>query len=58
MKDFTDSAYRLGNKHGKIPGHPFDPPKDFITEQRLAYGRGFDDGVDFICPKAKPLNQE
>jgi len=58
MRDLNDSAYRLGNKHGKIPGHAFDPSRDFTIEQRLAYGRGFDDGVDFICPKAEPLNQE
>lgn len=58
MQSLYDAAYQLGNRHGKIPGHAFEPPPNYTSEQRVAYGRGFDDGVDFICPKAEPLNQE
>jgi hypothetical protein len=58
MTDLIRQAYDLGYSHGSKSGHSFKPSKDFILEQRLAYARGFDDGVDDIPLLNQPLNQE
>lgn len=42
------AAYRLGQKHGRTPRHPFAARKGWSGEEHRAYARGFDAGVDLL----------
>ena len=42
------AAYRLGQKHGRTPRHPFAPQEGWSGEEHHAYARGFDRGVDLL----------